>query len=313
MSSASARARRSASTSIDEESPQVQASTRRAGRFLNLSAIITVLLAAVAVAMAARRYTRRHLDNVALMKCMGASQRLVLQMTVIELGLVALVAALAGSLLGWLAQELLTRLVGDLVHRRAAAADARAGADGRGDRARHPGRFRAAAAAAAQARAARARAAQEPGAAAASLLRLLRARGRGAARRPVLAGARPAPGRLPGRGNRRHARGAVRRGLPAGRARRAAARRGRRRLALWRCEPCAPRARERRAGRRLRPRADGAAAARGGAQRPPEGLAREPAGRHAELLHDQHPGHGDRRSSRSSWRHAACRRRSSSR
>jgi len=101
--------------SVDEESPQIQASTKRAGRFLNLSAIITVLLAAVAVAMAARRYTRRHLDNVALMKCMGAPQRFVLQVTVIELALVALVAAVAGSLLGYLAQELLTRLVGDLV------------------------------------------------------------------------------------------------------------------------------------------------------------------------------------------------------
>jgi len=101
--------------SVDEESPQIQASTRRAGRFLNLSAIITVLLAAVAVAMAARRYTRRHLDNVALMKCMGAPQRFVLQVTVLELALVALVAAVAGSLLGYLAQELLTRLVGDLV------------------------------------------------------------------------------------------------------------------------------------------------------------------------------------------------------
>jgi len=101
--------------SVDEESPQLQSSTRRAGRFLNLSAMITVLLAAVAVAMAARRYTERHLDNVALMKCMGAPQRLVLQVTVIELALIALIAALAGSLLGWLAQGLLVRLVGDLV------------------------------------------------------------------------------------------------------------------------------------------------------------------------------------------------------
>jgi putative ABC transport system permease protein len=101
--------------SISEESPQVQSSTRRAGRFLNLSAIITVLLAAVAVAMAARRYTQRHLDSVALMKCMGAPQRLVLAVTVIELALVALVAAVAGALLGYLAQELLTRLLGDLV------------------------------------------------------------------------------------------------------------------------------------------------------------------------------------------------------
>jgi putative ABC transport system permease protein len=101
--------------SVDEESPQLQSSTRRAGRFLNLSAMITVLLAAVAVAMAARRYTRRHLDNVALMKCMGAPQRLVLQLTVIELALIALIATLAGSLLGWSAQALLASLVGDLV------------------------------------------------------------------------------------------------------------------------------------------------------------------------------------------------------
>jgi putative ABC transport system permease protein len=100
---------------VAEESPQVQSSSRRAGRFLNLSAMITVLLAAVAVAMAARRYTQRHLDNVALMKCMGAPQRLVLQVTVIELACVALIAAIAGSLLGFGAQELLARLLGDLV------------------------------------------------------------------------------------------------------------------------------------------------------------------------------------------------------
>ena len=100
---------------VSEESPQIQSSTRRAGRFLNLSAMITVLLAAVAVAMAARRYTERHLDNVALMKCMGAPQSLVLWVTVIELVLIALIAAIVGGALGFIAQELLTRLLGDLV------------------------------------------------------------------------------------------------------------------------------------------------------------------------------------------------------
>ncbi len=100
---------------VAEESPQMQASSRRAGRFLNLSAIITVLLASVAVAMAARRYTQRHLDSVALMKCMGAPQRLVLQVTIIELAVIALVAAVAGAILGYLAQELITRFLGDLL------------------------------------------------------------------------------------------------------------------------------------------------------------------------------------------------------
>ena len=132
--------------------------------------MITVLLAAVAVAMAARRYTQRHLDSVALMKCMGAPQRLVLAVTVIELALVALIAAAAGAALGFLAQELLTRVLGDLVRARPAAADACARAHGRGDGHRDPRRFRAPADAAAEARAARARAAPEPGAAAAALL-----------------------------------------------------------------------------------------------------------------------------------------------
>ena len=100
---------------VAEASPQVRSSTERAGRFLNLSALITVLLAAVAVAMAARRYTQRHLDHVALMKCMGAPQSLVLQVTVIELGLLALAAAVVGGALGFLAQEILAWLVRDLV------------------------------------------------------------------------------------------------------------------------------------------------------------------------------------------------------
>jgi putative ABC transport system permease protein len=100
---------------VAEESPQVQASTRRAGRFLNLSAMITVLLAAVAVAMAARRYAARHLDSIALMKCMGAPQRLVLQVTVIELAAVALIAAAVGAVLGYFAQALLARLLGGVV------------------------------------------------------------------------------------------------------------------------------------------------------------------------------------------------------
>lgn len=100
---------------VAEASPQIQSATERAGRFLNLSALITVLLAAVAVAMSARRYARRHLDNVALMKCMGASQSFVLQVSVLQLVALALLATAAGSALGWVAQEGLAWLLRDLV------------------------------------------------------------------------------------------------------------------------------------------------------------------------------------------------------
>jgi putative ABC transport system permease protein len=59
---------------IADASPQIRASSDRAGRFLSLASLVSVLLSAIAVAMAARRYAARHLDNVALMKCMGASR-----------------------------------------------------------------------------------------------------------------------------------------------------------------------------------------------------------------------------------------------
>ena len=57
----------------------------RAGRFLNLASLVSVLLAAVAVAMAARRYSHRHRDRIALMKCMGASQSMIFRSSVLQL------------------------------------------------------------------------------------------------------------------------------------------------------------------------------------------------------------------------------------
>lgn len=100
---------------IAEASPQIREAMDRSGRFLNLSALATVLLAAIAVAIAARRYVARHLDTVALMKSMGAPQRLVLQISVLELLMIALVAGVLGTLIGYAAQAGIARLLSDLL------------------------------------------------------------------------------------------------------------------------------------------------------------------------------------------------------
>ena len=112
------RARKSAAERLvdaGESSAQIKSATERSGRFLNLAALVTVLLAAVAVAMAARRYASRRLDLVALLKSLGASQGFVLGATVIELALVALAGALVGTVLGLGAETGLAWLVRGLL------------------------------------------------------------------------------------------------------------------------------------------------------------------------------------------------------
>src|ERR1700730_398573 len=100
---------------VDESSRQLNSAIDRASRFLNLASLASVLLAAVAVAMGARRYAARHIDTVALMKCMGASQGFVLAISIIELTLLAVFAVAIGALLGYLAQEGLAWLLRDLI------------------------------------------------------------------------------------------------------------------------------------------------------------------------------------------------------
>lgn len=100
---------------IHDTNPQIRSAMDRAGRFLNLASLVSVLLAAVAVAMAARRYSHRHRDRIALMKCMGASRSLVLQTNLLQLLLLALVGGLLGSLAGYCAQYGLAWMMRDLI------------------------------------------------------------------------------------------------------------------------------------------------------------------------------------------------------
>lgn len=87
----------------------------RASRFLALASLISLLLAAVAVAMSARRYAQRRLDTAALMKGIGSTQRFVMISTLAQLFVVGLLASLLGALLGFAAERGLTQVLGDLL------------------------------------------------------------------------------------------------------------------------------------------------------------------------------------------------------
>ena len=76
--------------------PEVRQTLERAEKFLGLSALVAVILAAVAVALAASRYLRRHLDTAAMLRCFGASRSRTLALFVLQFGALGLAASAAG-------------------------------------------------------------------------------------------------------------------------------------------------------------------------------------------------------------------------
>jgi putative ABC transport system permease protein len=84
-----------------EGRPEVRRALDRAGRFLGLATLVSVILAAIAVAMAARRHSARHLDACAVMRCLGTSQRTIVIVQVGALMLLGLLGSTLGVALAW--------------------------------------------------------------------------------------------------------------------------------------------------------------------------------------------------------------------
>ena len=101
--------------SQEESSERAYNAADRAQRFLSLTAVISLLLSAVAVAMSARRFASRRMDTVALMKSLGATQRFVITVSLVQLLLLGLLGVMTGSVVGFAAEEILSRILADLL------------------------------------------------------------------------------------------------------------------------------------------------------------------------------------------------------
>jgi putative ABC transport system permease protein len=86
--------------SMESGRPEMRQTLDRAEKFLNLVALLAALLAAVAVAIASRDFAERHLDDCAMQRVLGQSQRSIAWAYAIEFGTVGLVASVIGLLLG---------------------------------------------------------------------------------------------------------------------------------------------------------------------------------------------------------------------
>ena len=101
--------------SVDNARPEIRATLDRTERFLRFAAMLAVVLAAVAVGLATRRFVERHLDGCAVMRCLGARQTTLLGLFIGEFTLLGLAGGLAGSALGFGVQYALERFLGSLV------------------------------------------------------------------------------------------------------------------------------------------------------------------------------------------------------
>lgn len=101
--------------SLESGRPEMRATLDRAEQFLSLVGLLSALLAAVAVAMAARRFMLRHVDACAMLRCLGLTQNQVTSMYLIEFLMLGLLASSAGVVLGFAGHYALLEWLGKLV------------------------------------------------------------------------------------------------------------------------------------------------------------------------------------------------------
>ncbi len=87
--------------SLEGGRPEMKQTLERAEKFLNLVALLAALLSAVAVALAARGFAAAHLDDCAMLRVLGQSQRTIAFAYTIEFAVVGIAGSLVGVAIGY--------------------------------------------------------------------------------------------------------------------------------------------------------------------------------------------------------------------
>ena len=90
---------------------EVRVALERAQRFLGLAALLSVVLASVAVALAARRFSQRQMDSAAMMRCLGATEADIFSLNLIQFLMLGVVACVVGIAAGFAAQSVLAAML----------------------------------------------------------------------------------------------------------------------------------------------------------------------------------------------------------
>ncbi|WFP49747.1 ABC transporter permease [Methylomonas sp. EFPC3] len=100
---------------IRRDRPELGSALQRAERYLGLSSVVVTLISGVAIAMTTRRYSERHFNTTALLRCLGCTQAEIVRLYAVQFLVLGLATSLAGCALGWLAQYGLFQLLKNLL------------------------------------------------------------------------------------------------------------------------------------------------------------------------------------------------------
>lgn len=100
-----------------EGSPAINSAMERGEQYLSLASMLSVMLAGIAIAMAANRYSQRHFDQSALLRCLGATQNRLIKIYLFQILLIGLIASSLGVIAGLLTQQGLISLLAGLIPR----------------------------------------------------------------------------------------------------------------------------------------------------------------------------------------------------
>ena len=98
---------------VNAGQPGIASALDRAEKFLLLAGSLGVVLAGVAIALAAKRFSERHYDYVAIMKSLGSTSSQINRLYASSLLLIGVVATLGGSAAGWAMQAVFFDLFAD--------------------------------------------------------------------------------------------------------------------------------------------------------------------------------------------------------
>ena len=87
--------------SLESGRPEMRQTMDRAEKFLNLVALLAAMLSAVAVALAARGFAANHLDDCAMYRVLGLSQRTIAWSYILEFALIGIAASALGVAIGF--------------------------------------------------------------------------------------------------------------------------------------------------------------------------------------------------------------------